>query len=219
MSTEQPAGQQALQHEPLTSREREVLALAEQGLSNKDIARALGITRNAVRFHLKELHSKLETGSERERLRSWRRTWKLGALPFGFGSLTSGVATGAIVAGIAIGGFAAYRAHPDAQAKGPAPRVVDGFYQNHCPTSLTTYGGQSMDYFGNMYRLTAHQIRQLNPSLPDGPLADGIEVNVPFIESMTCGSATMTPPGSTAAAHGTPQAPVDIIVTVTPARE
>ncbi|HXU23372.1 MAG TPA: hypothetical protein VN697_05010 [Tepidiformaceae bacterium] len=97
--------------------------------------------------------------------------------------------------------------------------MVDGFYQNHCPTSLTVYGGQSMDYFANMYRVTAQRIRQLNPTLPDGRLPDGTEVNVPFVDSMTCSTAIEATAVSTAVAHGTPQAPLDIVVTVTPAPE
>lgn len=203
------------EHEPLTTREREVLSLAEQGMKNKDIAGALGITTNAVRFHLKELHSKLETGSERERLRRWR-TWRLAALPFGFGSLSSGIATGAIVAGVAVAGFAAYRSYPSEQAKDMAPIVVDGFYQNHCPTSLTVSGGESLAYFNDMYRLASGTIRQLNPTLPDGPLPNGTEVNVPFIASMACGQATPSPAGSTPEPRGTPQHASNAALTLTP---
>jgi RNA polymerase sigma factor (sigma-70 family) len=44
----------------LTRREREVLQLVAQGLSNKEIARALVITTNTVKRHLKSIFEKLE---------------------------------------------------------------------------------------------------------------------------------------------------------------
>lgn len=52
----------------LTPRERDVLRHAARGLTNERIALELGISRNAVRFHLKQIHSKLETGGSRSRL-------------------------------------------------------------------------------------------------------------------------------------------------------
>lgn len=52
----------------LTPRERDVLRHAASGLTNEGIAFALGISRNAVRFHLKQIHSKLGTGGKRARL-------------------------------------------------------------------------------------------------------------------------------------------------------
>ncbi len=196
----------AEQHDPLTSREREILDLAERGLKNQAIADELGISKNAVRFHLKELHSKLDTGGRRERLLHWRPNWRLVALPFGFGSISSGVITGSMVAAVVVGGFAAYRFYPNAEVTEPAPVVVDGRYGNNCPTSLTTWGGQSLDYFAEMYRLTPEEIRSINPTLPEGALPDNVEVNVPYISNMTCAEATITPAGSTPEPRGTPQA-------------
>jgi DNA-binding CsgD family transcriptional regulator len=58
-----------MEDDRLTPREREVLALANAGRTNEQIAEALGITRNAVRYHLKEIHSKLGTGGDRAQLR------------------------------------------------------------------------------------------------------------------------------------------------------
>ena len=55
-------------HDGLTPRERDVLGQTARGLTNEEIALALGISRNAVRFHLKQIHSKLETGGNRSRL-------------------------------------------------------------------------------------------------------------------------------------------------------
>ena len=52
-----------------TRREREVAGLAAAGLTNAEIARRLGVTRNAIRFHLKEIHTKLHTGGDRDVLR------------------------------------------------------------------------------------------------------------------------------------------------------
>ncbi len=52
-------------HTSLAPREREVLALAQRGLTNPAIAAGLGITGNAVRYHLKELHSTFATAGDR----------------------------------------------------------------------------------------------------------------------------------------------------------
>ncbi|GGF89494.1 LuxR family transcriptional regulator [Azorhizobium oxalatiphilum] len=51
---------------PLTPREREVFELLRQGCANKRIARALGITDNAVKFHLKNIFRKLGLRGRRE---------------------------------------------------------------------------------------------------------------------------------------------------------
>jgi LuxR family maltose regulon positive regulatory protein len=45
--------------DPLTEREREVLACITAGLSNREIEERLVITRNTVRTHIKNLYSKL----------------------------------------------------------------------------------------------------------------------------------------------------------------
>jgi DNA-binding CsgD family transcriptional regulator len=52
----------------LTPTQRIVLDLAASGLTNNEIATALGISRNAVRFHLKSIHAILGTGSDRSLL-------------------------------------------------------------------------------------------------------------------------------------------------------
>jgi DNA-binding NarL/FixJ family response regulator len=44
---------------PLTGREREVLRLVAQGLSNKQISRSLGITERTVKFHVTSIFNKL----------------------------------------------------------------------------------------------------------------------------------------------------------------
>ena len=43
----------------LTAREREVMLLAAEGLSNTKIARRLGISDNTVRVHLQHIYRKL----------------------------------------------------------------------------------------------------------------------------------------------------------------
>ena len=52
--------------EPLTSREREVLALVADGLPNKAIARELGISEHTAKFHVGSLLAKLGAGSRTE---------------------------------------------------------------------------------------------------------------------------------------------------------
>ncbi|MBS0641518.1 MAG: response regulator transcription factor [Acetobacteraceae bacterium] len=50
----------------LTPREREILALVGQGMSNKAVARHLGISVHTVKFHLEALFAKLNASSRAE---------------------------------------------------------------------------------------------------------------------------------------------------------
>jgi DNA-binding NarL/FixJ family response regulator len=51
---------------PLTTREREILALVASGTSNKGIARALTVSANTVKFHLAAVFDKLNAGTRAE---------------------------------------------------------------------------------------------------------------------------------------------------------
>ncbi len=51
---------------PLTPREAEILALVGQGMSNKAVARRLGISVHTVKFHLEALFAKLDAASRAE---------------------------------------------------------------------------------------------------------------------------------------------------------
>ncbi len=62
--------------DPLTGRERQVLQLTAQGLSNKQIASSLDISENTVKFHLSSLYAKLGATSRTEAVRAGaRRGW------------------------------------------------------------------------------------------------------------------------------------------------
>jgi two-component system nitrate/nitrite response regulator NarL len=50
----------------LTPREVEILAALGEGLSNKEIARRLGISAHTVKFHLEAVFSKLQAGTRAE---------------------------------------------------------------------------------------------------------------------------------------------------------
>jgi two-component system nitrate/nitrite response regulator NarL len=50
----------------LTPREAEILTLVGQGMSNKEVARQLGISVHTVKFHLEALFAKLEATSRAE---------------------------------------------------------------------------------------------------------------------------------------------------------
>jgi DNA-binding NarL/FixJ family response regulator len=55
--------------EPLTERETEVLQLLAQGLANKQIAMALGISEHTVKFHVSAIYAKLGTTNRTEAVR------------------------------------------------------------------------------------------------------------------------------------------------------
>jgi len=50
----------------LTPREAEILTLIGRGMSNKSVARALGISVHTVKFHLEALFAKLDATSRAE---------------------------------------------------------------------------------------------------------------------------------------------------------
>ncbi|MGH2538419.1 MAG: response regulator [Candidatus Promineifilaceae bacterium] len=52
----------------LTPREKEVLELIAQGLQNKEIAAALGVSQRTVKFHVSAILSKLDAGNRTEAL-------------------------------------------------------------------------------------------------------------------------------------------------------
>jgi DNA-binding NarL/FixJ family response regulator len=61
---------------PLTERERQVLQLTARGMANKQIAAALDISENTVKFHLSSLYTKLGVTSRTEAVRAGaRRGW------------------------------------------------------------------------------------------------------------------------------------------------
>jgi len=66
--------------EPLTSRERDVLNLISQGLSNKDIAQELVIALNTVKRHASNIYGKLGV---KNRTQAVARARELGLLPTG----------------------------------------------------------------------------------------------------------------------------------------
>lgn len=54
---------------PLSDREMEVLNLLAQGLANKQIAAALGITEHTVKFHVSSIYTKLNVTNRAEAVR------------------------------------------------------------------------------------------------------------------------------------------------------
>lgn len=66
LSTPQPDPDLDVDHEPLTPRERDVLGLLAEGMSNKAIAKRLRISDHTVKFHLNTVLSKLGATSRTE---------------------------------------------------------------------------------------------------------------------------------------------------------
>jgi ATP/maltotriose-dependent transcriptional regulator MalT len=62
-----------LPEEPLNARETEILRLLERGLSNKQIARNLGVTVNTVKWYLKGIYTKLGVARRGESIFEARR--------------------------------------------------------------------------------------------------------------------------------------------------
>src|SRR4029077_19152714 len=60
------AGREGDERHLLTPREGEVLSAVSSGLTNKEIARELGISRHTVKFHLESLMRKLGVSSRAE---------------------------------------------------------------------------------------------------------------------------------------------------------
>lgn len=51
---------------PLSNREREILAMTAEGLTNTQIALRLNVTVHAVKFHLASIYRKLDVGNRTE---------------------------------------------------------------------------------------------------------------------------------------------------------
>ncbi len=65
--------QNALTDSPLTERETEVLNLLAEGLANKQIAAALGISEHTVKFHVSSIYAKLNVTNRTEAMRAGLR--------------------------------------------------------------------------------------------------------------------------------------------------
>ena len=75
-----PAQSSFLVSETLTARERDILTMISQGLSNKRIARAREISPETVKSHAKHIFLKLEVST---RAQAVSRAGSLGLLPYG----------------------------------------------------------------------------------------------------------------------------------------
>ncbi|MGE0601999.1 MAG: helix-turn-helix transcriptional regulator [Dehalococcoidia bacterium] len=195
----------------LTPRESEVLDLARRGYTNNEIAERLGITRNAVRFHLKEVHSKLETGSERSVLaRRWHGL--LGWLGVPAAKLGIPATVTAFAGAMAVGGLAVYQSLPadGRDLRGSSGMaVVDGRYPNGCPTEYYA-GTMTLEDFAVGRSATLSELQALNPGLGLGSLPPGTIVKVPYDANASCAEAVTTPQPT-----GSPQKN-QFVVVVTP---
>jgi len=63
----------------LTKREIEVLSLIAQGMSSKEVADALFVSKRTVDFHLANIYDKLQVNN---RVQAFRMATRLGLIPF-----------------------------------------------------------------------------------------------------------------------------------------
>ncbi|HSW14331.1 MAG TPA: LuxR C-terminal-related transcriptional regulator [Solimonas sp.] len=69
-----PHGDNAFQPlEPLTDREKDILVYLANGVSNKEIARRIFVSENTVKFHLKNIYSKLAVSSRLQAINAARQ--------------------------------------------------------------------------------------------------------------------------------------------------
>ncbi|MFP5307531.1 MAG: LuxR C-terminal-related transcriptional regulator [Gammaproteobacteria bacterium] len=59
--------------EPLTDREKEILVYLANGVSNKEMARRVFVSENTIKFHLKNIYSKLGVGSRLQAINAARQ--------------------------------------------------------------------------------------------------------------------------------------------------
>lgn len=64
--------------EPLTDREKEILVYLANGVSNKEMARRIFVSENTVKFHLKNIYSKLAVTSRLQAINAARQMGLLG---------------------------------------------------------------------------------------------------------------------------------------------
>ena len=67
------AGARALADKILTPKEREILQLLARSFSNKEIATALDVSDETVKWHLKNMYNKLKAGSRKHAVTRARR--------------------------------------------------------------------------------------------------------------------------------------------------
>lgn len=182
--------------EDLTAREREIFALAASGATNAEIAADLDISENAVRYHLKEIHSKFETGGRRSRL-SWRSLKSLFPTALLTSRAASMTATGSLFAAGGVLALGAVLARPHADDESSEA--------NACPTAFSAWQGATFQNFAMIGQKSVAEIRALNPGLLEEDLDIGVEVNVGSMDHAECGEAIPTFPAGAPSIGGTPQ--------------
>jgi len=69
---ERPGLNDAFHVEPLSCREKEMLKSLFNGISNREIAGGLFVSENTVKFHLKNIYSKLGVGNRLQAINAAR---------------------------------------------------------------------------------------------------------------------------------------------------
>ena len=178
-----------------TPREEDVLALASHGRTNSEIAETLGITQNAVRYHLKQIHSKLGTDGDRGLL-LWQRVLAWPAFVAArVGGATFVVSLG-VVFGLAGAAALAYGAVDDSSATRTEVTQV-----------IHAWPGATLSSFEVPGRISLETLRRLNPRFGPGELPSDAEVVVPVLPNGQRITIQPTPPADGAGPVGGNAAP------------
>ncbi len=126
---ENRAGTHMVRTDPsaLTDRQQQVLRMVERGLTNGQIADALGITLDGAKFHVSEILAKLDVSTREEAVEAWRnRRWRnAGWLPVPLGKWLAVVAAGTSVAIVVVGVLALLGGGDDDGGRTPPPASAD----------------------------------------------------------------------------------------------
>lgn len=159
----------------LTPREWEVLSLIEQGASNDEIAKRLGVTERTAKYHVSEILSKLGVSSREEAVAAvGERSARTGVLAHWALTLKIAAAVGAVaaLAGVAVLGWSVAARGGDGDGD-PSVQSVEEAHSR--VLAAVTRPGEVLHTYSERSRrdATGEQLEQVGDSWSD-PAADAV---------------------------------------------